>query len=73
MATKRLPPLPASDTKTCKELVYELWPQEKTVIIEQDNEVVNSSTGRTLWLGAQVRYILYLFSQGKSTKFVVVG
>lgn len=48
-----MPPLPASETKHVKELDYDLFPMDKRVIIHQDDTVEASSTGRTVWLGAQ--------------------
>lgn len=46
-------PLPASETKCTAVLDYPLWPQEASVQIRQDNSLADS-TGRTVWLGAQV-------------------
>ena len=54
----RMAPLPAHQTKHVKKLEYDLFPLERIVVINQDDTVEQSSTGRTVWLGAQVRSLL---------------
>jgi hypothetical protein len=48
-------PLPAHQTKSLAELSYQIWENEIIKLNQIDS--VTDSTGRTVWLGAQVRLL----------------
>lgn len=55
---ERLPPLPAHETKSVKLLDYSLFPSSESVSLAQDDTLLDS-TGRTVWLGAQVNPVRF--------------